>query len=217
MAKHPPVTHPVVRTHPVSGRKGLFVNEGFTTHINELSAPESQALLAFLFAHAGRPELTVRWHWSVNDVAFWDNRLTQHYAVADYLPERRTMHRATVNGDDRSSCARAVSKRPAVAALAGHYSSSYPRGSIASVASPAWREAQARGKHSNSTPRLMTPNSSGGALLGDEGHGQDDAEHGRDGEPGQVRIAPHAHPQPRRMPRCSKRARSRSCEMAIST
>ena len=100
VAKHPPVVHPVVRTHPVSGRKVLFVNEGFTTHINELSAGESQALLDFLFAQAGRPELTVRWNWKVDDVAFWDNRATQHYAIADYLPERRTMHRATVNGDE---------------------------------------------------------------------------------------------------------------------
>jgi taurine dioxygenase len=99
VAKHPPVTHPVVRTHPATGRKGLFVNEGFTTHINELNALESQALLAFLFAHAARPEFTVRWHWQVDDVAFWDNRVTQHYAIADYLPERRTMYRATVNGD----------------------------------------------------------------------------------------------------------------------
>jgi taurine dioxygenase len=99
VAKHPPVTHPVVRTHPVTGRKGLFVNEGFTTHINELNPLESQALLAFLFAHAARPEFTVRWQWQVEDVAFWDNRVTQHYAIADYLPERRTMHRATVNGD----------------------------------------------------------------------------------------------------------------------
>jgi taurine dioxygenase len=99
VAKHPPVTHPVVRTHPVSGRKGLFVNEGFTTHINELPAAESQAVLGMLFALAGRPELTVRWKWQVNDIAFWDNRVTQHYAIADYLPERRTMHRATVNGD----------------------------------------------------------------------------------------------------------------------
>jgi taurine dioxygenase len=99
VAKHPPVTHPIVRTHPVTGRKGLFVNEGFTTHVNELNPLESQALLAFLFAHAARPEFTVRWHWQVEDVAFWDNRVTQHYAIADYLPERRTMHRATVNGD----------------------------------------------------------------------------------------------------------------------
>ncbi len=99
VAKHPPVTHPVVRTHPVSGRKGLFVNEGFTTHIHELTARESDALLTFLFAHAARPEFILRWQWRVNDVAFWDNRITHHYAVADYLPERRVMHRATVIGD----------------------------------------------------------------------------------------------------------------------
>ena len=99
VAKHPPVTHPVIRTHPVSRRKGLFVNEGFTTHINELSPQESQSVLAFLCAHVARPEFTVRWSWRVHDVAFWDNRVTQHYAIADYLPERRTMHRATVNGD----------------------------------------------------------------------------------------------------------------------
>jgi taurine dioxygenase len=99
VAKHPPVTHPVVRTHPVSGAKALFVNEGFTTRINELGARESDALLAFLFAHAARPEFSLRWHWNVDDVAFWDNRITHHYAVADYLPERRVMHRATVIGD----------------------------------------------------------------------------------------------------------------------
>jgi len=99
VAKHPPVTHPVVRTHPVSRRKGLFVNEGFTTHINELEPRESETLLRFLYSHIARQEFTIRWRWSVDDVAFWDNRNTQHYAVADYLPERRTMHRATVNGD----------------------------------------------------------------------------------------------------------------------
>jgi taurine dioxygenase len=99
VAKHPPVTHPVIRTHPVSGRKALFVNDGFTTHINELQPRESDALLAFLFAHAARPEFTIRWHWSVDDIVFWDNRITHHYAVADYLPERRIMHRATVIGD----------------------------------------------------------------------------------------------------------------------
>jgi len=99
IAKHPPVNHPVIRTHPVSGRKGLFVNEGFTTHINELPPPESQAVLAFLFAHVGRTELTVRWKWRVDDVAFWDNRVTQHYAVDDYRPQRRVMHRATILGD----------------------------------------------------------------------------------------------------------------------
>src|SRR6202453_3263744 len=99
VAKHPPVDHPVVRTHPVSGRRGLFVNHGFTTHINELAPRESEALLAFLFEHAGQPEFTVRWRWRVDDIAFWDNRVTQHYAIADYLPEGRTMHLSAVNAD----------------------------------------------------------------------------------------------------------------------
>ena len=98
-ASHPPLLHPVVRTHPVSGRRGLFVNEGFTTRIVELSATESDATLRQLFAHAARPEFTVRWRWKVGDLAFWDNRLTQHYACADYLPARRVMHRATILGD----------------------------------------------------------------------------------------------------------------------
>ncbi|HSC80818.1 MAG TPA: taurine dioxygenase [Chitinolyticbacter sp.] len=98
-AKHPPLSHPVIRIHPVTGRKALFVNEGFTLRINELPPRESEALLVFLYAHVARPEFTVRWRWQVNDVAFWDNRITQHYAVADYLPARRVMHRATILGD----------------------------------------------------------------------------------------------------------------------
>ena len=96
---NPPVTHPVVRTHPVSGRRGLFVNEGFTTRIHELNAKESGAILRFLVEHVAKPEFTVRWRWKANDVAFWDNRLTQHYATADYMPHRRVMHRATIQGD----------------------------------------------------------------------------------------------------------------------
>lgn len=99
VAKHPPVQHPVIRTHPVSGRKALFVNEGFTTRIVELSEKESQVLLALLYAHATKPEFQVRWRWQPNDVAIWDNRVTQHYANADYYPARRVMHRATVLGD----------------------------------------------------------------------------------------------------------------------
>ena len=97
--QHPPVIHPVVRTHPVTGRKGLFVNEGFTTRINELEPAESDALLRLLFAHSTRPEFSIRWRWQENDVAFWDNRITQHYAVDDYRPARRVMHRATILGD----------------------------------------------------------------------------------------------------------------------
>lgn len=96
---NPPISHPVIRTHPVSGRKALFVSDGFTTRINELSEAESEALLKFLFAHATRPEFTIRWRWQENDVAFWDNRVTQHYAVDDYRPARRVMHRATILGD----------------------------------------------------------------------------------------------------------------------
>ncbi|MDB6141212.1 MAG: taurine dioxygenase [Pseudomonas sp.] len=96
---HPPLSHPVIRTHPVSGRKALFVNEGFTTRINELEKPESDAVLALLFSHVSRPEFTVRWRWQAHDVAFWDNRVTQHYAVDDYRPQRRVMHRATILGD----------------------------------------------------------------------------------------------------------------------
>jgi taurine dioxygenase len=96
---NPPVVHPVIRTHPVTQRKGLFVQEGFTTHINELSSAESKSVLSFLFQHSVKPEFTMRWRWRVNDVAFWDNRATQHYATDDYRPARRVMNRATILGD----------------------------------------------------------------------------------------------------------------------
>ena len=94
-----PAVHPVIRTHPVTGRRGLFVNAGFTTRILELSLKESAALLHFLQEHIAKPEHVVRWRWKKNDLAFWDNRLTQHYANADYLPHRRFMHRAKIMGD----------------------------------------------------------------------------------------------------------------------
>ncbi|MCX5618682.1 taurine dioxygenase [Bombella sp. TMW 2.2543] len=95
----PPVTHPVVRIHPETGAKALFVNEGFTTEINDIDPEESAALLSYLTRHATRPEFSIRWRWEEGDVAFWDNRITQHYAVNDYLPARRIMNRVTIIGD----------------------------------------------------------------------------------------------------------------------
>ncbi|MCD5329890.1 taurine dioxygenase [Chromobacterium piscinae] len=97
--KHPPISHPLVRIHPESGRRALFVSEGFTVAVNDLPETEGQALLQFLFAHQSRPEFSIRWRWQPGDVAFWDNRCTIHYAVDDYRPARRVMHRATILGD----------------------------------------------------------------------------------------------------------------------
>jgi taurine dioxygenase len=99
LEEHPPVVHPVVRTHPETGADGLFVNYGFTDRIKGLRREESAALLNMLFVHIQKPEFQVRWHWKPNSIAFWDNRVTQHYAVNDYLPNRRIMNRATILGD----------------------------------------------------------------------------------------------------------------------
>jgi taurine dioxygenase len=96
--ENPPVTHPVVRTHPETGRDCLFVNDGFTTRIKELSREESDYLLLFLRQHIQRPEFVMRWKWKLHALAIWDNRSTQHYAVNDYAAPR-IMHRATVGGD----------------------------------------------------------------------------------------------------------------------
>jgi taurine dioxygenase len=95
---NPPVLHPVVLTHPETGEDCLFVNEGFTTAIEGLTKQESDELLGFLFVHVHKPEFSVRWRWKPNTLAMWDNRVTQHYAVNDYLPHRRIMHRATLKG-----------------------------------------------------------------------------------------------------------------------
>lgn len=95
----PPVEHPVIRIHPETNKRAIFVNEGFTTEICGLEIEESAALLRFLFQHLSKPEFSVRWTWQEGDVAFWDNRATQHYAVDDYRPHRRIMHRATILGD----------------------------------------------------------------------------------------------------------------------
>lgn len=96
---HPPVRHPVIRTHPETGEDGLFVNFAFTERIAGIKRKESDAILAMLFEHIQKPEFQVRWRWKDNAVAFWDNRITQHYAVNDYLPNRRVMIRATILGD----------------------------------------------------------------------------------------------------------------------
>ena len=94
-----PVEHPVVRVHPESGRRGLFVNPTFTTKIVGLSKLESDALLRLLFEHSVTPEHVVRQRWRPGDVVFWDNRSTMHYPVRDYGTAHRLMHRVTLRGD----------------------------------------------------------------------------------------------------------------------
>lgn len=100
LLKLEPVEHPVVRTHPETGAKTLFVNPGFTSHIKELDRSESDALLAFLYAHAVKPEHTVRYHWSQGDIGFWDNRTTQHAVVGDFGDDHRVIQRVTLRGDE---------------------------------------------------------------------------------------------------------------------
>lgn len=95
----PKAEHPVVRTHPVSGREALFVNRGFTTRIRTMAEEESDAILAFLYDHLEKPQFQVRFQWDVNAIAFWDNRCTQHLALWDYWPEERKGHRVTIQGD----------------------------------------------------------------------------------------------------------------------
>ncbi len=95
-----PVEHPVVRIHPETGEKALFVNPGFTSHITQLGRDESDALLAFLYAHSVKPEHTVRYHWSPGDVGFWDNRATQHAVVGDFGDQHRVIQRVTLRGDE---------------------------------------------------------------------------------------------------------------------
>lgn len=107
--KYPDAEHPVVRTHPETGEKILFVNS-FTTHLVNYHTPENVRfgfdyapgaanLLTYLQSQAAVPEYQVRWRWTKNSVAIWDNRCTQHYAVQDYWPARRHMERATICGD----------------------------------------------------------------------------------------------------------------------
>lgn len=97
--QYPRNEHPIVRTHPVTGRQALFVNRGFTTRIVGMSRRESDAILEMLYRHIETPEFCMRFHWAPNSLACWDNRCTQHHALFDYWPNRRYGHRVTVKGD----------------------------------------------------------------------------------------------------------------------
>ena len=96
---YPKAVHPVIRTHPVSARKSIFVNEMFTTRIVGLARAESDAILAFLFTHVQRTEFQCRFRWAPHSIAFWDNRCTQHMAIWDYFPATRSGYRVTIRGE----------------------------------------------------------------------------------------------------------------------
>ena len=96
---YPEAEHPVIRTHPVSGRKALFVNRGFTTRIVQLKGNESAAVLECLYRHIETPEFHCRLRWKPQSLAFWDNRCAQHHALWDYYPARRRGYRVTISGD----------------------------------------------------------------------------------------------------------------------
>ena len=93
--------HPIVKTHPVTNNNYIYINPGFTTHIVGLNATDSSNLLNYLFNFMNKPEFQIRFKWTNNTVAMWDNRCTMHYAIGDYMPHKRTMHRVTILNDKR--------------------------------------------------------------------------------------------------------------------
>ena len=99
LTANPPVRHPVVQTHPETGKKVLFVNALFTTHIEGLPPLESAEVLQFLWRHASLPEFTCRFNWQPNSMVLWDNRSTQHKPVNDFFPATRRLHRVVSEGD----------------------------------------------------------------------------------------------------------------------
>jgi len=96
---YPRAEHPVIRTHPISGRQALFVNREFTTRIVQLSRLESDAVLEMLYRQIETPEFQCRFRWEPGSIAFWDNRCAQHHAMWDYYPQRRRGLRVTIKGD----------------------------------------------------------------------------------------------------------------------
>jgi taurine dioxygenase len=98
-ARYPNPEHPVIRTHPETGRRGIYVNNAFTQEIVGLDPTESAELLQILYAQAQFPEYQVRFNWEPNSIAFWDNRACQHYAASDYWPNVRRVERVTIVGD----------------------------------------------------------------------------------------------------------------------
>lgn len=98
-AEFPDVHHPLVRTHPETGRKALFANGAFVVRMDGVDKQDGDALHAYLCSRAGLPEFQCRWQWRAGDLALWDNRCSQHYASSDYYPARRVMHRASIVGD----------------------------------------------------------------------------------------------------------------------
>ena len=99
IAANPPVRHPVIRTHPETGRKAIYVNPLFTTRIVEMTAAESRQVLDFLFEHLVTDEFTVRLNWAPLTLVMWDNRSTQHRPINDYFPQHRKHHRVTLAGE----------------------------------------------------------------------------------------------------------------------
>ena len=94
--------HSVVKIHPVSKKKFLYVNPGFTSQIVGMSTPDSNSLLTYLFNMMSKPEFQIRFHWTPDTLAIWDNRCTMHYAIGDYMPHQRTMNRITISNDKRA-------------------------------------------------------------------------------------------------------------------
>ena len=94
--------HSVVKIHPVSKKKFLYVNPGFTSQIVGMSTPDSNSLLTYLFNMMSKPEFQIRFHWTPDTLAIWDNRCTMHYAIGDYMPHKRTMNRITISNDKRA-------------------------------------------------------------------------------------------------------------------